>query len=58
MGGKGGKKGKGTKGGKGKPGGKGKVGSWSEQFSDQQAQQFDRVYAKRMDGAGLDFNFG
>lgn len=37
---------------------KGKIGSWQEQFSDAQNEEFDRVYAKRMADSGLDFEFG
>ncbi len=35
----------------------GRIGSWKSQFSDAQSREFDRVYAQRMAGTGLDFVF-
>jgi hypothetical protein len=37
---------------------KGKIGSWREQFTAAESEAFDRIYAERMSGSGLDFNFG
>ncbi|MCB1123429.1 MAG: sulfotransferase domain-containing protein [Verrucomicrobiae bacterium] len=37
---------------------KGKVGSWADQFTPEQSRRFDAVYAERMSGSGLEFNFG
>ena len=35
----------------------GRVGSWKEQFTVAQSERFDRIYAERMAGSGLDFVF-
>ncbi len=35
----------------------GKIGSWKAQFSARQNEAFDRIYAQRMKGTGLDFVF-
>ncbi|KAI0557550.1 Sulfotransferase domain containing protein [Gracilaria domingensis] len=37
---------------------KAKIGSWSEQFTPAQNAAFDEIYARRMAGSGLEFNFG
>lgn len=34
---------------------KGEIGSWKDQFTVSQAEAFDKLYAKRMEGSGLDF---
>jgi len=36
---------------------KGRVGSWKDRFTVAQSEQFDRVFAERMQGSGLDFDF-
>ncbi|KAI4282981.1 MAG: hypothetical protein L6R38_002507 [Xanthoria sp. 2 TBL-2021] len=36
---------------------KGEIGSWKDQFTVRQAEEFDKFYAKRMKGSGLDFVF-
>ncbi|KAI4241934.1 MAG: hypothetical protein L6R42_011155, partial [Xanthoria sp. 1 TBL-2021] len=36
---------------------KGEIGSWKDQFTVRQAEEFDKLYAKRMKGSGLDFVF-
>ena len=36
---------------------KGQVGSWKDRFTVAQSEQFDRVFAERMQGSGLDFDF-
>ena len=36
---------------------KGRVGSWKDRFTVAQSEQLDRIYAERMRGAGLDFDF-
>jgi len=36
---------------------KGKIGSWKDQFTPAQSDMFDRVYAERMKGSGLEFDF-
>ncbi len=36
---------------------KGRIGSWREQFTPEQSAAFDRLYARRMAGTGLDFDF-
>jgi len=35
----------------------GRIGSWKEEFTVAQSERFDRLYAERMAGSGLDFNF-
>lgn len=37
---------------------KAQIGSWSEQFTAEQSAAFDALYARRMAGSGLDFDFG
>ena len=37
---------------------KGEVGDWRNHFSDQQSQDFDCVYAEKLRGLGLTFDFG
>jgi hypothetical protein len=37
---------------------KGRIGSWREQFTAAQSREFGRIYARRMGGTGLDFEFG
>ncbi|OPX36301.1 MAG: hypothetical protein B1H11_07715 [Desulfobacteraceae bacterium 4484_190.1] len=37
---------------------KGKVGSWRDQFTVAQSEFFDELYAERMRGTGLEFDFG
>ena len=36
---------------------KGEVGDWVNYFSAEQSAEFDRLYAERMAGTGLDFIF-
>ena len=36
---------------------KGVVGDWSIYFTQEQSAQFDAIYAERMKGTGLDFDF-
>lgn len=36
---------------------KGQVGSWKDRFTVAQSEQFDRIFAERMQGSGLDFDF-
>lgn len=36
---------------------KGEIGSWKDQFTVAQSEAFDRLYAERMQGTGLDFEF-
>ena len=36
---------------------KGQIGSWKDQFTVAQSDQFDRLYAERMRGSGLEFEF-
>lgn len=36
---------------------KGKIGSWKDQFTVSQSDHFDRLYAGRMKGTGLEFEF-
>jgi hypothetical protein len=36
---------------------KGVVGDWSNYFSDEESAQFDTLYAKKMEGTGLVFDF-
>ena len=35
----------------------GRIGSWKKQFTVAQSERFDRIYAERMAGSGLDFVF-
>ena len=37
---------------------KGEVGDWRNHFSEQQSQDFDCVYAEKLAGLGLNFDFG
>lgn len=37
---------------------KGEVGDWRNHFSEQQSQDFDRVYGEKLAGLGLTFDFG
>ncbi|MDO9265228.1 MAG: sulfotransferase domain-containing protein [Desulfosalsimonadaceae bacterium] len=37
---------------------KGKVGDWKNHFTDEQNAVFDKLYRERMQGTGLDFDFG
>lgn len=36
---------------------KGQIGSWKDRFTVAQSEQFDRIFAERMQGSGLDFDF-
>ena len=36
---------------------RGQIGSWREQFTPAQSAAFDELYAERMAGTGLDFEF-
>jgi hypothetical protein len=36
---------------------KGEIGSWKDQFTVAQSELFDRLYAERMAGTGLSFDF-
>ena len=36
---------------------KGQIGSWKDQFTVAQNEQFDKLYAERMKGSGLEFEF-
>ena len=36
---------------------KGQIGSWKDQFTVAQSEQFDRVCAERLQGTGLEFEF-
>lgn len=36
---------------------KGRIGFWKDRFTVAQSEQFDRMYAERMRGTGLDFDF-
>lgn len=36
---------------------KGEIGSWKDQFTVAQNEQFDEMYAERMEASGLDFDF-
>jgi hypothetical protein len=36
---------------------KGEIGSWKEQFTVIQNEEFDKLYAQRMESSGLDFDF-
>ena len=35
----------------------GKVGGWKEMFTAEQSALFDMIYAEKMKGSGLDFDF-
>ncbi len=37
---------------------KGEIGDWRNHFSQEQSQEFDRVYAEKLAGLGLTFDFG
>lgn len=37
---------------------KGQVGDWRNYFTEEQNKQFDSLYAEKMAGSGLQFEFG